>query len=65
MNAIPPSLRLWSGNAVNQCLFEEIPVYWEANDVVTFLADLGMYHSSLYDILDTNEKEREQKFKTE
>jgi 4'-phosphopantetheinyl transferase len=65
MNEIPPSLRVWSGNTTNQCLSEEIPVYWEANDVVTFLADLGMYDSSLYDLLDNNEKEREQKFKTD
>jgi len=65
MNVIPPPLRSWSGNSMNQCLFEEIPVYWEANDVITFLADLGMYHPSLYHVLDNSEKEQEQKFKTE
>jgi phosphopantetheinyl transferase len=65
MNEIPPPLRVWSGNTKNQCLSEEIPVYWEANDVVTFLADLGMYDPSLYNLLDNNEKEREQKFKTD
>ena len=49
---------------MNQCLFEEIPVYWEANDAITFLADIGMYHPSLYHVLDNSEKEQEQKFKT-
>ncbi len=65
MNVIPPPLRSWSGNTMNQCLFEEIPVYWEANDAITFLADLGMYHPSLYHVLDNSEKEQVQKFKTE
>jgi 4'-phosphopantetheinyl transferase len=65
MNVIPPPLRSWSGNSMNQCLFEEIPVYWEANDVITFLADIRMYHPSLYHVLDNSEKEQEQKFKTE
>ena len=50
---------------MNRCQFEEIPVYWEANDVITFLANIGMYHTSLYDVLDSSEKEQEQKFKTE
>jgi 4'-phosphopantetheinyl transferase len=50
---------------MNRCLFEEIPMYWEANDVITFLANLGMYHTSLYDVLNSTEKEQEQKFKTE
>jgi 4'-phosphopantetheinyl transferase len=65
MNAIPPPLRSWSENSMNQCLFEEIPVYWEANDVITFLVDLGMYHQLLCDVLDNREKEQAQKFKTE
>ena len=50
---------------MNRCLFEEIPMYWEANDAITFLADLGMYHPSLCDVLDNTEKEQEHKFKTE
>jgi 4'-phosphopantetheinyl transferase len=50
---------------MNRCLCEEIPVYWEANDVITFLANLGMYHTSLYDVLDSSEKEQAQKFKSE
>ena len=65
MNAIPPPIRPWSENSKNRCLFEEIPVYWEVNDVITFLVNLGMYHTSLYEVLDSSEKEREQKFKTE
>jgi 4'-phosphopantetheinyl transferase len=40
-------------------------MYWETNDVITFLANLGMYHTSLYDVLDSSEKEQEQKFKSE
>ncbi len=50
---------------MNQCLFEEIPQYWEANDAITFLADLSMDHTLLYDHLDNSEKEQEKKFKTE
>ncbi len=65
MNATPPPLRSWSGTSVNQCQFEEIPWYWEKNDIVTFLADLKMYYPALYDDLDIGEKEKEQKFKTE
>jgi hypothetical protein len=65
MNAIPPPLRSWSGTSMNRCLLEEIPRYWEANDVITFLADLRMYRPALYDDLDNGEKEQEQKFKTE
>lgn len=65
MNATLPPLRSWSGTSVNQCQFEEIPWYWEKNDIVTFLADLKMYYPALYDDLDIGEKEQEQKFKTE
>jgi 4'-phosphopantetheinyl transferase len=65
MNVIPPPLRSWSGNSMNQCLFEEIPVYWKANDAITFLADLGIYRPSLYHVLDNSEKEQAQKFKTD
>jgi 4'-phosphopantetheinyl transferase len=65
IHAIPPPLRSWSGNSLNRCLFDEIPVFWEANDVITFLADIGMYHHGLYDTLECCEKEQEQKFKTE
>jgi len=50
---------------MNHCVLKEIPVYWGANDVVTFLADLGMYHPLLCSVLDNSEKEQEQKFKTE
>lgn len=65
MTATLPSLRSWSGTSMNQCLFEEIPTYWEANDAITFLADLRMYNPAFYDDLDNNEKEQQQKFKTE
>jgi 4'-phosphopantetheinyl transferase len=65
MNGIPPPLRSWSENSVNQCLLEEIPMYWEANDAITFLANLGMYNPSLYHLLNNSEKEREKKFKTD
>jgi 4'-phosphopantetheinyl transferase len=65
MSGIPPPLRSWSENSVNLCLFEEIPMYWEANDAITFLANLGMYTPSLYHVLDNSEKEQEKKFKTD
>ena len=54
----------WSKNALNQCGYDRIPAIWGTSDVITFLADLGMYHPSLYDDLDNSEKEQEQKFKT-
>jgi len=50
---------------MNTCSIENIPEYWEANDVITVLADLGMYHPSLREDLDTTEKEQEHTFKTE
>jgi len=65
MTATLPPLRSWSGTSMNQCLFEEIPLYWEAYDVITFLTDLRTYCPAHYEDLDNNEKEQEQKFKTE
>jgi len=59
-----PCLIPWSKNALNQCVYDTIPAIWGTSDVITFLADLGMYHPSLYDDLDNSEKEQEQKFKT-
>jgi 4'-phosphopantetheinyl transferase len=60
-----PCLKSWSKNALNQCVYDKIPAIWGANDVITVLADLGMYHPLFYDDLDKCEKEQEQKFKTE
>jgi 4'-phosphopantetheinyl transferase len=67
MQAIPalPSLRPWSRNALNQCTWETIPDIWRTNDIITFLADLGMYHPGQYDSLDDNEKERERNFRAD
>ena len=65
MTAILPPLRPWSGNTQNKCGFDEILTYWKAGDVITFLADLGMYHASLCNFLDEREKEHVQKFKTD
>ena len=65
MTAILPPLQPWSGNTQNKCGFDEILTYWKACDVITFLADLGMYHASLYNFLDEREKEHVQKFKTD
>jgi len=65
MTAILPPLQTWSGNTQNRCRFDKILTYWKACDVITFLADLGMYNASLYNFLDDREKEREQKFKTD
>jgi 4'-phosphopantetheinyl transferase len=65
ISAAPPPLRPWSGTALNRCAHEEIPAYWNASDILTFLADLGMHaDSTLPLILDRKEKEQEQVFKT-
>jgi 4'-phosphopantetheinyl transferase len=65
MTAIPPPLRAWSKKSSNRCIFEKIPAYWMENDVITFLADTGMYDISLYHNLDAAEKEQHRKFKSE
>ncbi len=66
ISASAPRLRPWSGNAGTRCVHDEIPAYWDASDMLTFLADLRMHaDSSLHLILDRKEKEREQVFKTE
>lgn len=65
MIEILPPIKPWSGNTQNRCAFDAIPTYWKGFDVITFLADLGMYHPNLTNFLDDGEKEQEQKFKTE
>jgi 4'-phosphopantetheinyl transferase len=66
ISAVPPPLRPWSGNTLTRCAHDEIPSYWDASDMLTFIADLGMHaDSTLPLILDRMEKEREQVFKTE
>jgi 4'-phosphopantetheinyl transferase len=50
---------------MNRCSFDEIPVHWDANEVITFLADIGQYRHTYYNALDNKEKEDVQKFKTE
>lgn len=64
MTAIPP-LRAWSKQKKNLCAPDEIPAYWKTHDVLTFLADTGMYDASLYQGLDSAEKERALQFKSE
>lgn len=64
-DTILPSIRSWSGNSHTRCTYDEIPGYWNEFDVITFLIDLGMYHTSLYDLLDIREKEREHVFRTD
>ena len=64
MTAILSPIKPWTENTHNRCGFDEISKYWKACDVITFLADLGMYHPSLYNFLDDREREQEQKFKT-
>jgi 4'-phosphopantetheinyl transferase len=63
--AILPPLRPWSKNPANHGAWDEIPAYWETYDVITFLADLGMYDPSFSPILDKKEQDQEQAFKTE
>jgi 4'-phosphopantetheinyl transferase len=65
MTAIPPPLMSWTRNTQNQCSFEEIPVYWQENDIITFLADIGMFDAARYNNLDTAEKEQVLQFKSE
>jgi 4'-phosphopantetheinyl transferase len=60
-----PPLRSWSGNIHTRCAYDEIPAYWNEFDVITFLIDLGMDSASFDDFLDTGEKERAGKFRTD
>jgi 4'-phosphopantetheinyl transferase len=64
MTTIPPPLRAWSKHRENQCAAGEIPEYWKTHDVLTFLADTGMYDASLEQGLDSAEKERVLQFKS-
>jgi 4'-phosphopantetheinyl transferase len=65
MTGIPPSLRSWSKHPKNQCAPDEIPAYWETHDVLTFLADVGMYDAARYHTLDAAEKEQHRNFKSD
>jgi len=65
LTAIPPPLRAWSKHKENLCAPDEIPAYWETCDVLTFLADTGMYDASLCQGLDGAEKERVLQFKSD
>jgi 4'-phosphopantetheinyl transferase len=64
MTTIPPPLTSWSKHTKNRCAPDEIPEYWQKNDVITFLADSGMYDAARYHDLDAAEKEQEQQFKS-
>jgi len=65
MTAIPPLLRAWSKHPENRCTPGEIAAYWKTHEVLTFLADTGMYDGSLEQYLDSAEKERVLLFKSE
>jgi 4'-phosphopantetheinyl transferase len=62
---IPPPLMAWSKHVKNRCEPVQIPVYWKTHDVLTFLADTGMYDTSMHRGLDSAEKERVLQFKSE
>jgi 4'-phosphopantetheinyl transferase len=62
---IPPPLTVWSKHPENRCAADEIPAYWKEYDVLTFLADTGMYDLSLCKSLDSGEKERVLQFTTD
>ena len=64
MTVIPPPLRPWSKHRENLCSPDTIPEFWKAHDVITFLADIGMYDASLLSLLNTAEKEQVQQFKS-
>ncbi len=65
MTANFPAIRAWSKNSENLGAPELIPLYWKTHDVITFLADTGLYDASLYDNLDRAEKERVLQFKSD
>lgn len=56
MPAVLPSLRPWSKNAQNRCVYDDIMSHWTAHDAITFLIDLGEYRPVLYDLLTNGEK---------
>lgn len=58
----PPPLSALSKRPKNRCDADEIPAYWDQYDVLTFLADTGMYETSLCSCLDDGEKERVLRF---
>ena len=64
LTAIPPPLRPWSKHRENLCSPDTIPEYWKTHDVITFLAEIGMYDASLLSLLNTAEKEQVQQFKS-
>jgi 4'-phosphopantetheinyl transferase len=65
MTALLPPLRAWSKHPESRCALDDIPAYWKTHDVLTFLADTGMYDVSLYQGLDSAEKEQVLQFKSD
>jgi len=65
MTALPPPLIPWSKHPENRCAPDEIPAYWKTHDVLTFLADTGMYDASQFQGLDSAEKEQVLQFKSD
>jgi 4'-phosphopantetheinyl transferase len=65
MTGLLPPVRAWSKNPENRCTPGAIPQYWKTHDVITFLADTCMYDPSLYNGLDSAEKERVLQFKSD
>jgi 4'-phosphopantetheinyl transferase len=65
MIAVPPPFRAWSKHVENQCAPDAISAYWKTHEVLTFLADTGMYDASLDQGLDSAEKEQVMHFKSD
>ena len=65
MTAIPPSLKTWSKCPQNRYSPDEFPAYWKTHDVITVLADTGMYDETRYHCLDTAEKEQHRQLKSD
>jgi len=65
MIAVPPPLMACSKQLENRCVPDAIPAYWKTHDVLTFLADTGMYDTSLDQGLDSAEKEQVMHFKSD
>lgn len=60
---VPPILP-WSGEAADRYTADQMVKYWQSCDVITFIIDLGVYHASLGDFLDHNEKVRVEEFRS-
>lgn len=62
--AVFPFLRPWSKTTQNRCSYEDITLYWQSHDAITFLINLGVYRPAFYDLLTKDEKEQVLRYKS-